>query len=77
MGLKVGLIVRQLADLYIHPSPGCKEWDLCAPCALLEPALCKAAGARDGKPPLVDNHFNGHGRLNVRGTRIHAASGIA
>jgi 3'(2'), 5'-bisphosphate nucleotidase len=40
-GLKVGLITRQLADLYVHPSPGCKEWDLCAPCALLE-----AAGGR-------------------------------
>ena len=38
VGLKVGLITRQLADLYIHPSPGCKEWDLCAPCALLEAA---------------------------------------
>jgi 3'(2'), 5'-bisphosphate nucleotidase len=41
VGLKVGLISRQLADLYIHPSPGCKEWDLCAPHALLE-----AAGGR-------------------------------
>jgi 3'(2'), 5'-bisphosphate nucleotidase len=38
VGLKVGLISRQLADLYVHPSPGCKEWDLCAPCALLEAA---------------------------------------
>ncbi|RIK55711.1 MAG: 3'(2'),5'-bisphosphate nucleotidase CysQ [Chloroflexi bacterium] len=38
VGLKVGLISRQLADLYIHPSPGCKEWDLCAPHALLESA---------------------------------------
>lgn len=37
-GLKVGLIARELADLYIHPSPGCKEWDLCAPHALLEAA---------------------------------------
>jgi 3'(2'), 5'-bisphosphate nucleotidase len=36
VGLKVGLITRNLADLYVHPSPGCKEWDLCAPCALLE-----------------------------------------
>jgi 3'(2'), 5'-bisphosphate nucleotidase len=41
VGLKVGLITRQLADLYVHPSPGCKEWDLCAPHALLE-----AAGGR-------------------------------
>jgi len=38
VGLKVGLISRQLADLYIHPSPGCKEWDLCAPHAILEAA---------------------------------------
>lgn len=38
VGLKVGLISRQLADLYIHPSPGCKEWDLCAPHALIEAA---------------------------------------
>lgn len=38
VGLKVGLIVRKLADLYVHPSPGCKEWDLCAPHALLEAA---------------------------------------
>ncbi len=38
VGLKVGLIARQLADLYIHPSPGCKEWDLCAPYAILEAA---------------------------------------
>ena len=38
VGLKVGLISRQLADLYLHPSPGCKEWDLCAPQAVLEAA---------------------------------------
>jgi len=41
VGLKVGLITRKLADLYLHPSPGCKEWDLCAPAAILE-----AAGGR-------------------------------
>ncbi len=38
VGVKVGLISRQLADLYPHPSPGCKEWDICAPAALLEAA---------------------------------------
>lgn len=38
VGLKVGQIARQLADLYIHPSPGCKEWDLCAPEAVLTAA---------------------------------------
>lgn len=38
VGLKIGLISRKLADLYVHPSPGCKEWDLCAPYALLTAA---------------------------------------
>jgi 3'(2'), 5'-bisphosphate nucleotidase len=38
VGLKVGLITRRLADLYVHPSPGCKEWDLCAPHAILDAA---------------------------------------
>ncbi len=41
VGLKCGLIARRLADVYIHPSPGVKEWDLCAPHALLN-----AAGGR-------------------------------
>lgn len=38
VGLKSGLISRQLADIYPHPSPGCMEWDSCAPHALLEAA---------------------------------------
>lgn len=38
VGLKIGLISRQLAEIYPHPSPGCKEWDSCAGHALLEAA---------------------------------------
>lgn len=38
IGLKIGLISRELADIYPHPSPGCKEWDFCAPQGLLEAA---------------------------------------
>ena len=38
VGLKVGLIVRELADLYIAAGPGIKEWDLCAPYAILTAA---------------------------------------
>lgn len=38
VGLKVGLIVRQLADLYVAAGPGIKEWDLCAPYAILTAA---------------------------------------
>lgn len=36
VGIKAGLLVRQLADFYPHAAPGCKEWDMCAPHALIE-----------------------------------------
>lgn len=35
VGLKCGLIARRQADLYLHPAPGTKEWDTCAPEAIL------------------------------------------
>jgi 3'(2'), 5'-bisphosphate nucleotidase len=35
VGLKVGLICERRCDLYIHPSPQTKQWDTCAPEALL------------------------------------------
>ena len=38
VGLKVGLIARQTADLYIHLSPRTKFWDTCAPQIILEEA---------------------------------------
>jgi 3'(2'), 5'-bisphosphate nucleotidase len=70
VGLKVGLIARRLADVYIHPSPGCKEWDLCAPQALLE-----AAGGR------MTDCWGNPLRYNKRDVRAHnglvATSGIA
>jgi len=31
VGLKIGLIARGQADFYVHPNPGTKEWDTCAP----------------------------------------------
>lgn len=36
VGLKIGLIARQIADLYIHLSPRTKYWDSCAPQIILE-----------------------------------------
>ncbi len=60
VGLKVGLISRRLADLYVHPSPGCKEWDLCAPQALLE-----AAGGR------MTDCWGNPLRYNKRDVRAH------
>jgi 3'(2'), 5'-bisphosphate nucleotidase len=41
VGLKVGLIAEQLADLYVHMSGHAKKWDACAPEAIL-----RAAGGR-------------------------------
>ncbi|MCS7220538.1 MAG: 3'(2'),5'-bisphosphate nucleotidase CysQ [Anaerolineae bacterium] len=35
VGLKVSLLATSQADLYIHLSAGCKEWDVCAPHAIL------------------------------------------
>jgi 3'(2'), 5'-bisphosphate nucleotidase len=35
VGIKIGLLVRQLADLYIHPGRGTKLWDTCGPEAIL------------------------------------------
>lgn len=50
VGLKVGLICERRCDLYIHPSPQTKQWDTCAPEALLV-----AAGGR--MTDLAGNDF--------------------
>jgi 3'(2'), 5'-bisphosphate nucleotidase len=38
VGIKVGLIVEQQCDLYIHLSPRTKQWDTCAPEIILREA---------------------------------------
>lgn len=38
VGIKCGLIADDKADLYLHPAPGTKEWDTCAPEAILSSA---------------------------------------
>jgi 3'(2'), 5'-bisphosphate nucleotidase len=38
VGLKVGVITRRQADCYVHPNPGTKEWDTCAPDIILREA---------------------------------------
>ena len=38
VGVKVGLIVEQLCDLYVHLSPRTKQWDTCAPEIILHEA---------------------------------------
>jgi 3'(2'), 5'-bisphosphate nucleotidase len=38
VGVKIGLITEQQADLYIHLSPSTKQWDTCGPEAILAEA---------------------------------------
>lgn len=38
VGIKVGLIVERQCDVYIHLSPRTKQWDTCAPEAILREA---------------------------------------
>jgi 3'(2'), 5'-bisphosphate nucleotidase len=38
VGVKIGLIAEQHADLYIHLSPSTKQWDTCAPEIILHEA---------------------------------------
>ncbi len=60
VGLKVGLIVRRVCDLYIHLSPRTKHWDTCAPEIILREAggeLTDLFGARIVyNTPDVNNH---------------------
>lgn len=38
VGRKIALVTTGQADLYLHPSPGTKLWDACAPQVILEEA---------------------------------------
>ena len=38
VGVKIGLIAEQKADLYLHLSPSTKQWDTCAPEIILAEA---------------------------------------
>ncbi len=38
VGIKVGLIIEQQCDLYVHLSPRTKQWDTCAPQLILTEA---------------------------------------
>jgi 3'(2'), 5'-bisphosphate nucleotidase len=38
VGIKIGLLVEQLCDVYIHLSPRTKQWDTCAPQLILTEA---------------------------------------
>ena len=70
VGIKVGLVVEQQCDLYIHLSPRTKQWDTCAP----EIILREAGGSLTdlfGRPLL----YNKEDLQNRNG--IVASNGVA
>ena len=71
VGLKVGLISRKLADLYLHPSPGCKEWDLCAPQAVLEAAGGKMTDCWGNELRYNKRDVRAHNGLVASNDQIH------
>jgi len=70
VGIKVGLLVERQADLYIHLSPKTKQWDTCAPEAVLAEAGGRMTDLWGG--PL---HYNTPDVLNRNG--IVASNGAA
>jgi 3'(2'), 5'-bisphosphate nucleotidase len=70
VGLKVGLIVEQKADLYVHVSDKSSAWDACGPDALL-----RAAGGRFTRLDGVDYRYRGEDVRNHGG--ILACNAVA
>jgi 3'(2'), 5'-bisphosphate nucleotidase len=68
VGLKVGLICEQRCDLYIHPSPQTRQWDTCAPEALLVQAGGRMTDLA-GRPFVYNRQdlFNRNGILATNG----------
>jgi len=49
VGIKCALVARGAADLYVHPVPYLKEWDTCAPEAILRGAGGRVTDCRGGQ----------------------------
>jgi len=70
VGLKIGLICDRTCDLYIHPSPHTKQWDTCAPEAILREAggrMTDLTGA-----PFVYNREDLYNRSGILATNGRA-----
>ena len=74
VGLKCGLIARSEADLYLHPAPGHKEWDLCAPEAILVGAGGKMTDCWGRS--LLYNKVDVHNHGGLAASNGHAHSRI-
>jgi 3'(2'), 5'-bisphosphate nucleotidase len=63
VGLKIGLIARGQAEFYVHPNPGTKEWDTCAPDTIVREAGGKMTDCWNR--PLRYNRENVRNRFGV------------
>lgn len=63
VGIKVGLIVEQQCDLYVHLSPRTKQWDTCAPEVILHEAGGRVTDLFGS--PLRYNHADVQNRNGV------------
>jgi 3'(2'), 5'-bisphosphate nucleotidase len=63
VGLKIGLIARGQAEFYVHPNPGTKEWDTCAPDIIVREAGGRMTDCWDR--PLRYNRENIRNRFGV------------
>jgi 3'(2'), 5'-bisphosphate nucleotidase len=74
VGIKVGLIIEQQCDLYVHLSPRTKQWDTCAPEVILSEAggrltdlfgrpLCYNQAEVQNRNGLVASNGVSHGRI--------------
>ncbi|HVE59308.1 MAG TPA: 3'(2'),5'-bisphosphate nucleotidase CysQ [Pyrinomonadaceae bacterium] len=74
VGLKIGLIARQIADIYIHLSPRTKFWDSCAPQIILEEAGGRMTDLF-GLPLRYDLHdVQNHNGILASNGAAHAAA---
>ncbi len=74
VGLKIGLIARQIADIYIHLSPRTKFWDSCAPQIILEEAGGKMTDLF-GAPLRYDLHdVQNHNGILASNGAAHATA---
>ncbi len=74
VGLKIGLIARGQAEFYVHPNPGTKEWDTCAPEVILREAGgrmtdCWGRPLEYNRPDIV-RHFGVLGSNRIRHTQL-------
>lgn len=74
VGLKIGLIARTEADLYIHLSPHTKQWDTCAPEIILEEAGGRLTDIFGGKITYNTRDIRNHNGILASNSAVHDKS---